>query len=121
MSTVFVEDQVEVRSDIDTDEVVRSPVIAAFTDDGTLAVELGIWLSGLESFLASGHHSFADRRSQRQSTDSTREFRLVHSALQRCSMLGARLTAEPGRLSIAEFTDAEMADLVAVFRDTMLS
>lgn len=55
------------------------------------ATELGIWLSGLESFLAVGHRPFSDALDREPSTDASREFRLVHSTLQRCALLHARM------------------------------
>lgn len=118
MSAVFVEDQVEVRSDNETVDAMRSSVVAPLKNDGALACELGIWLSGLDSFLASGHHSFASGRDGRQVSDSTKEFRLVHSALQRCTMLNARLlSATPVTGNI---TPVEIRELASVLRETML-
>lgn len=116
MSPVFVEDQVDVRSDNDLDEAVRSPGARASAADVPISIELGIWLSGLESFLASGRHSFADSRDARQAEDSSKEFRLVHSALQRCSMLNSRLISVNGRGR--QYGD--LRELANVFRDTML-
>ena len=116
MSAVFVENQVEVRSDNDIDEAVRSSSVSPSVGDVSIAVELGIWLSGLESFLASGHHSFAEQRDTRQAADSSKEFRLVHSALQRCSMLNSRLASTNGR----DQRYGDLRELASVLRDTML-
>lgn len=116
LSAVFVEDQLEVRSDNDLEEAVRSSSTKPSAGEVAIAVELGIWLSGLESFLASGHHSFSDQRDERQVADSSKEFRLVHSALQRCTMLNSRLISTNGRNQ----TFGDLRELASVLRDTML-
>lgn len=113
---MFVENQVEVRSDNDIDEAVSSSSVKPSVGDVTIVVELGIWLSGLESFLASGHHSFSDQRDARETADSTKEFRLVHSALQRCSMLNSRLISANGR----DHKYGDLRELASVLRDTTL-
>ncbi len=87
---MFVEELVEVCSENDIADAPRGRGGSAERVRST-AVELGIWLSGLESFLTSGHSTFADLRDQRHMADSTKEFRLVHSAMQRCSTLTTRL------------------------------
>lgn len=52
------------------------------------ATELGIWLSGLESFLRIGNHSIAeDNRVKSVTRDWSKEFRLTHLALIHCSDL----------------------------------
>ena len=113
---MFVENQVEVRPENDIDVAVHSSSVSLSVGDVSVAVELGIWLSGLESFLASGHHSFSDQRDNRQSVDSTKEFRLLHSALQRSSMLNSRLMSTNGR----DQRYGDLRELASVFRDTML-
>ena len=118
---MLIEDQVEVRSDSEPAEPMRSRGSSPFVD-ASIAVELGIWLSGIESFLASGHHSFAELRDGRQAADSSKEFRLVHSALQRCSMLHSRLLSS-APTDLARLVRVEVSDLhglAAVLRETML-
>ncbi len=121
---MFVEDQVEVRSDNDTFVEVRPRYAATRVDVDEIIVELGIWLSGLESFLASGHHSFADSRDTRALPDSTKEFRLIHSTLQRCSLLNTRLLSSMGAGTEAAINRdiklEEIRDLAAILRDTTL-
>lgn len=123
---MFVEDQVEVRAENDTSGNVRPQRLTqpAATDD--IVTDLGIWLSGLESFLASGHHSFSDSRDLKVLPDSTKEFRLVHSTLQRCAMLNARLLSANGGKAVPDAATAEgirfgeLAGLAAVLRDATL-
>ncbi len=93
------------------------------SDRSEILIETGIWLSGLESFLASGHHSFASVPDARISADSTREFRLVHITLQRCSILNTRLIGPDGRDSAPDTVDHdELFELSKVLRDvTVLS
>jgi hypothetical protein len=51
-------------------------------DFSELLFELGLWLSGLESFLNVRNHSFVEEsRAKAASRDWTKEFRLTHSTL----------------------------------------
>jgi hypothetical protein len=57
-----------------------------------LKFELGLWLSGLESFLKTRNHSFTDEnRDKTAARDWTKEFRLTHSTLLLCSKLNFQL------------------------------
>lgn len=68
-----------------TDETAPFSAALAVNDS---AFELGLWLSGLESFLNVRHHSFAEENRLKSPTrDWTKEFRLTHSALLLCSKL----------------------------------
>src|SRR5690606_18342161 len=68
----------------------HEPVVPTQTDSSPLvsetSFELGLWLSGIESFLETGDRTFADR-SQRldADVDRKRSFRLLHSGLLLCS------------------------------------
>ncbi len=54
--------------------------------------ELGLWLSGLESFLNIQNHAFGEEnRGKTSSRDWTQEFRLTHSTLLHCSSLNFKL------------------------------
>ena len=88
---MLIEEEVEVRSDNLVSE--RSTVLKKMSgvNENEILIELGIWLTGLESFLASGHHSFSDSKDIKEQVDASKEFRLIHYALQRSSMLNARL------------------------------
>lgn len=122
---MFIEDQVDVRSDnvATGDPVGRRAARVEF--DREVVVELGIWLSGIESFLASGHHSFADAR-DKALPDSTREFRLVHTTLQRCAMLNGRLLgaavshAANETMVAGNIKLADLASLQTVVREVLL-
>lgn len=87
-------------------------------DESGVITELGIWCSGLESFLAAGHYSFADTGSQ---PDAAKEFRLIHSALLRCAGLTSKLLSHQSQ---REQPDAvmsrELSDLSIAFRDSIL-
>ncbi|MGH9818687.1 MAG: hypothetical protein ACRD43_00855 [Pyrinomonadaceae bacterium] len=52
-----------------------------------LKFELGLWFSGLESFLAVGIHSFADKDHPKTVHNWSKEVRLTHSTLLLCSKL----------------------------------
>lgn len=57
--------------------------------------ELGLWLSGLESFLNVRNHSFIEEsRAKAASRDWTKEFRLTHSTLLLCSRLTFQLNRQ---------------------------
>ena len=65
---------------------------SSVSDVKELAFELGLWLSGLESFLNLRNHSFADENRAKTSTrDWTKEFRLTYSTLLLCSKLNFQL------------------------------
>jgi len=69
-------------------DAANSAPISSATDSRDAAFELGLWLSGLESFLNIRNHSFADEnRSMSASRDWSKEFRLTHSTLLLCSKL----------------------------------
>lgn len=124
MAAVFLEEQVSVRATSDASIRTRDRTMTPAATDEGIIIELGIWLSGLESFLATGHQSFAAEG--RVIPDASREFRLVHSAIQRCSMLTARLMSAQGGLASAQtavtwdIKFGELANLSAALRDATL-
>lgn len=65
------------------------PSASSQADD--IRFDLGLWLSGLESFLNAGNHSFVDRDRAKTTRDWTKEFRLTHSTLLLCAKLNFRL------------------------------
>ena len=90
MSAVLTQDPVEVRPTAEQPSSSKQIAVVGNGRESDIAVELGIWLSGIESFLVAGHHSFADG-ADRLMPDTSKELKLVHSALQRSSLLTARL------------------------------
>lgn len=119
LSAVFVEEQVEVRSDIDIAESTYSRGGSPSDEIRTIQIELGIWLSGVESFLASAHHSFLGQKDIRQNNDSSKEFRLLNSVLQRCAMLNARvLTLSQGDGGVIGRDSAR--ELATALRESLL-
>ncbi len=88
-----------------------------------IAFDLGLWLSGLESFLNIRNHSFADNNRMKISArDWTREFRLTHSALILCSRLVFQLVNVQS--SDEKFglicSEEEMQELSEVLKDSIL-
>ncbi len=68
------------------------PVLSSIEKD-ELIFELGLWLSGLESFLNIRNHSFIEEnRVKAASRDWTKEFRLTHSTLLLCARLTFQLS-----------------------------
>ena len=93
----------------------KSPVI----DESGVMTELGIWCSGLESFLAAGHYSFAESEGARP--DAIKNFRLIHSALLRCAGLNSKLLSlRSNRQEPDSVTGRELSDLAIAFRDSIL-
>ncbi len=80
------------------------PVLPALDAD-ELIFEIGLWLSGLESFLNVRNHSLAeDNRAKAALRDWTKEFGLTHSTLLRCS----RLTFQLGKTIKDEDSSEEL-------------
>lgn len=80
------------------------PVLPALDADD-LIFEIGLWLSGLESFLNVRNHSLAeDSRAKAARRDWAKEFRLTHSTLLRCS----RLTFQLGKTIKDEDSSEEL-------------
>ncbi len=122
MAAVLIENPVDVR----VGDAARAPRDGArgqlLLSEGEIAIELGIWLSGLESFLASGHHSFADSADARLSADSSKEFRLVQVTVERCALLTSALLS-PGtwinspQASAKGIVHKDVAGLASALRD----
>lgn len=95
-----------------------------------LCFELGLWFSGLESFLDVRNHFLADEGKSASTRDWTREFRLTHSTLLHCSRLVNQLAAQLSMgsevrsaedVAIAELvTPEEAGDLALMLRDAIL-
>jgi hypothetical protein len=67
--------------------------VSNLADKDALFFELGLWLSGLESFLNIRNHSFIEEnRAKAASRDWTKEFRLTNSTLLLCSRLTFQLS-----------------------------
>jgi hypothetical protein len=78
------------------------------TDIEDVQFEIGLWLSGLESFLNAGNHSFIDRERPKADHDWAKEARLVHSALLLCTKLTSRLLERsPGSLTTGQASREE--------------
>lgn len=84
-----------------------------------LEFELGLWLSGLESFLSAGNHPFAEKTVTR-ARDWNKEFRLTHSALLLCSKLIFRLSANARKGETTVIDSSGLADLSEALKDSIL-
>lgn len=88
-----------------------------------LAFQLGLWLSGLESFLNIRNHSFAeDSRAKVSARDWTREFRLTHSTFLLCSRLAFQLgnTLKNEDRNDLNFSAEEVFNLSQTLKDAVL-
>lgn len=94
-------------------------------NEDEIAVELGIWLSGLESFLGCGHNWRTGLIDGTDPDDLRKEFRVVHSTIERCSLLNIQLLNTPGRISTGQSEIrnragiGELHDLRANFRNAL--
>jgi hypothetical protein len=78
-------------SSTDTMESAFSPVVSVL-DARETAFELGLWLSGLDSFLNVRSYLFGDEnRAPAATRDWSKEFRLTHSTLLLCAKLNFEL------------------------------
>ena len=111
-----------------TDVLSDSPIIAIFDIDA-LSFELGVWLAGLESFVASGNNAFVEKSHTEAATRNwARECRLTRATLMHCSKLNFRLRkavqqqSDPGRSSKDEmgFTVREIDDFALLIRDAVV-
>jgi hypothetical protein len=78
------------------------------------AVELGIWLSGLESFLSAKHRF--DLRSGNQAPEASREFYLTYAALERCLVLCSQMQALPSEGANSDVKPGEVTELARTLR-----
>lgn len=70
---------------------------------------LGLWLSGLESFLRIRSHAFAEtNQSKSASRDWSKEFSLTHLALLMCSDAALRLSETAQNTELTEMSDEEI-------------
>lgn len=77
-----------------------------------LIFNLGLWLSGLESFLNIQNYTFAeDSRAKAVSRDWTKEFRLTHSTLLLCSRLTFQLFQALRSQNLSANSDEEISVL----------
>ncbi|NNE99425.1 MAG: hypothetical protein HKN25_10440 [Pyrinomonadaceae bacterium] len=113
---------------------VKTPVV----DTAELTFELGLWLSGLESFLNLYGNTLS--RENYLTHDWLREFRLTHSVLLNCSKLTLELSREirnqnsnnsmddeielldslDSAASISSFSREELSELVHALRESIL-
>lgn len=77
-----------------------------------LCFELGLWFSGLESFLDVRNHFLSDEGKSAAARDWTREFRLTHSTLLHCSRLVNQLSAQLSAVGTPSSADASIAEIV---------
>lgn len=79
----------------ESEAVSRSPQMREMSGADS-QFELGLWLSGLESFSNIRNHSLAEEsRAKAATRDWTREFRLTHRTLLLCSRLAYKIEKSP--------------------------
>lgn len=93
-------------------------------DADELSFRLGLWLSGIESFLNIRNHTFADENPSKVSAhDWAREFRLTHSTLLLCSRLSLQLgkyLKDTESSAASDFTSEELFELSSALKDAVL-
>jgi hypothetical protein len=106
--------------DISFAQPVAEQDLAACREDSP-AIELGVWLSGVESFLSPGGPSFADNQVKTRTADMTKELRLTHSALLRCALLVASILSLKATSEDKDAASAhKFSNLADVLRDLIL-
>lgn len=112
MSVLAIDDQTTAEAEVKPGGIT--------TRNELLAEELGIWLSGLESFASGGYRAFR-LAEQDPAADTKKEFELTRSVLLRCASLNSRLMAS-GFLDpdSAVATDRHLAGLGRFFRDSIV-
>jgi hypothetical protein len=108
---LYAEEKVEVRPAADADRRAY--------EDLPPAMELGIWLSGVESFLCSGPRAFAGG-GRDETPEAAKEFRLLHSVLQKCALLLARVSADRSFAAVGSAGSAELDELARALREILL-
>lgn len=106
------------------EEAANDTVPTVFAE-ADLMFELGVWLSGLESFLGGGDHRYAAVGPGASATrDHTRGFRLTLVALMRCSRLYFRMGSATGERSDSSagecLSPASYTAFGRLLRDTIL-
>ena len=102
-------------TNLSTASVVEGKTVSVFpaNEANESVFELGLWLSGLESFLNVRNHSFIEEsRAKAASRDWTKEFRLTHSTLLLCSRLTFQLNRQINEREFSQ-TDEIDADFAA--------
>jgi hypothetical protein len=69
----------------------KSMPLAEAPNSDDVMFELGLWLSGVETFLTAGNHAFVDKDRPKAIHDWTKEVRLTHSTLLLCAKLNYQL------------------------------
>ena len=88
-----------------------------------LTFQLGLWLSGMESFLNIRNHFFAEESRAKVATrDWSKEFRLTHSTLLVCSRLAFQLRSkiEGEKHNNFQFSSEEVFNLSQTLKDAIL-
>ena len=108
------------------EELHDSPIIAVFDPD-ELSFELGVWLSGLESFLRTGGNTFAEKNPVSPLRNWARECRLTRAGLLQASKLNFRLrksivghTSVDGTPTSYDLTPRDLDVFALLLRDSIV-
>lgn len=123
MAAILIENQIDAQTDEQEPSRERRQVKAKppVINETEVIAELGVWLSGMESFLASGRYSFAGGGDAKGAVDMVKEFRVGHSALLRIARLNAiLLSVHKSEQVVVQVSGRELSDLAAAIRDSIL-
>lgn len=123
MAAILIENQIDAQIDerATAPERRKSKAKPPVINEAEVVTELGVWLSGMESFLASGRYSFADGGDAKGNSDMVKEFRVGHSALLRIARLNAiLLSVHKSEQTAGQVSGRELSDLAAAIRDSIL-
>ncbi|HTK36957.1 MAG TPA: hypothetical protein VL325_00565 [Pyrinomonadaceae bacterium] len=102
--------------------------LAESPNSDNVRFELGLWLSGIETFLTAGNHAFVDKDRPKAIHDWTKEVRLTHSTLLLCAKLNYELlksledqeSDERGNGSRTDVTVGALNEFSLVLKDVIL-
>lgn len=115
----------DLSADFDAESAAHAFVRETVQDAAEPRFELGLWLSGLESFLNIRNISLAEEaRAKAATRDWTREFRLTHRTLLLCSRLAFQIEKtfydEDSNAKISRVNRAEIFKLSQALKEAVL-
>lgn len=122
----LVDEEVDVRPPAASSSARQRTSAKPAVDEDAILVELGIWLSGLVSYLSSAHGPAVSANDKRLPADITKELRLVRATLQQCSLMVSKVLSSSGVRAARDASVTwnikygELHDLGSLLRETIL-
>ncbi len=119
-------EEVEVRPPTASDKARRPTGSVPAVDEDAILVELGIWLSGIVSYLSTANIPTLSVQEKRLPADLAKELRMVRSTFQHCSLLVAKVLSATGGRAARDASVTwnlkygELHELGSLLRETIL-